>query len=119
MKAPRLPSPFRNVRQAPRSFTFRSSHVDARALRWKERREAIEAELGGTSEEAPRKLRFRQGVPTGVDRGSRVRLTRLARRRAMVRSGAILVVLLYAAWQGLLWVEQTDFAREFLIVPEP
>ena len=36
----------------------------------------------------------------------------------MLRSVAILCVLLYAAWRGLLWVETTDFAREFLI-PQP
>ena len=51
MKAPRLPSPFRNVRHAPRSFTFRSSHVDQRALRWKERKEALEAEYAAREEQ--------------------------------------------------------------------
>ena len=45
MKPPRLPSPFRNVRSTPRNFTLRSSQVDARAMRWKERKEAIEAEV--------------------------------------------------------------------------
>jgi hypothetical protein len=37
----------------------------------------------------------------------------------MLRSLAILVVLLYAAWRGLLWVETTDFAREYLLTPAP
>ena len=119
MKAPRLPSPFRNVRHAPRSFTFRSSHVDARALRWKERKEAIEAEVTGNNGSGPRKVRFRQGAGPGLDRTTRVQATLAARRRAMFRSLVILVVLLYAAWRGLLWVETTDFAREYLMTPAP
>jgi hypothetical protein len=119
MKAPRLPSPFRNVRQAPRSFTFRSSHVDGRAMRWKERRDALEAEVEGAGDDAPRKLRFRQFAGPGLDRVTRIQATRSARRRAMLRSFAILLVLLYAAWRGLLWVETTDFAREYLLPPGP
>lgn len=119
MKAPRLPSPFRNVRHAPRSFTFRSSHVDQRALRWKERKEALEAEVHGPSEGPPRKHRFRQGAGPGMNRFERVRATQRARRRAMLRSVVILAVLLYAAWRGMLWVETTDFAREYLMTPAP
>ena len=119
MKAPRLPSPFRNVRQAPRNFTFRSSHVDGRAMRWKSRKEALESEVNGTSEGVPRKVRFRQGAGPGLDRVTRIQATRSARKRAMLRSLAILVVLLYAAWRGLLWVETTDFAREYLLPPGP
>ncbi len=119
MKAPRLPSPFRNVRHAPRNFTFRSSHVDGRAMRWKQRKEALEAELEGAADDAPRKLRFRQLAGPGLDRESRIEATRSARRRAMLRSFAILLVLLYAAWRGLLWVETTDFAREYLLPPGP
>ena len=72
MKAPRLPSPFRNVRHAPRNFTFRSSHVDGRAMRWRDRKEALEAEAGGeAANDAPRKLRFRQSAGPGIDRESR------------------------------------------------
>ncbi len=119
MKAPRLPSPFRNVRHAPRNFTFRSSHVDGRSMRWKTRKEALEAEADGAEGESPRKLRFRQSAGPGLDRASRIQATRSARRRAMLRSFAILLVLLYAAWRGLLWVETTDFAREFLLPPGP
>ena len=118
MKPPRLPSPFRNVRSTPRNFTFRSSHVDARAMRWKERKEAIEAEVNGTTTGAPKKLRFRQAGATGGEREGRLAALRRSRQRAMLRSVAILCVLLYAAWRGLLWVETTDFAREFLI-PQP
>ncbi len=120
MKAPRLPSPFRNVRHAPRNFTFRSSHVDGRAMRWRDRKEALEAEAGGeAANDAPRKLRFRQSAGPGIDRESRIQAARSARRRAMVRSFAILLVLLYAAWRGLLWVETTDFAKEYLLPPGP
>lgn len=122
MKAPRLPSPFRNVRHAPRSFKFRSSHVDGRALRWKERKEAIESAMSSAAdgaEEAPRKMRFRKGVGPGIDRAARTAATQKARRRAMLRSAAILVVLMYAAWRGLLWVETTDFARDYLLTPAP
>ena len=118
MKPPRLPSPFRNVRSTPRNFTLRSSHVDARAMRWKERKEAIEAEVNGTTTGAPKKLRFRQAEATGGAREGRLASLRRSRQRAMLRSVAILCVLLYAAWRGLLWVETTDFAREFLI-PQP
>jgi len=119
MKAPRLPSPFRNVRHAPRSFTFRSSHVDARAMRWKERKEALEAEGSGEAVDGLRKLRFRQGSGPGLDRATRVEVTLSARRRAMARSLVILAVLLYAAWRGLRWVETTDFAREYLLPSAP
>lgn len=116
MRAPRLPSPFRNVRQAPRNFTFRSSRVDARDLKWKERKAAIEAEVLGEGEATqPRKLRFRGEVGVPVERQGRLASLRRARKRAMLRSTAILLVLLYAAWRGLKWVETTDFARELLI----
>ena len=118
MKPPRLPSPFRNVRQAPRNFTFRSSHVDQRALKWKERKEALEAEvLGSEGESAPRKLRFRGEMGGRSDRQGRLESLRRSRKRAMLRSAAIMAVLLYAAWRGLIWVETTDFAREFLMTP--
>ena len=116
MRAPRLPSPFRNVRQAPRNFTFRSSHVDARDMKWKERKAAIEAEVRGEDEaKGSRKLRFRSEGGLRVERQGRLAALRRARKRAMLRSTAILLVLLYAAWRGLKWVETTDFAREFLI----
>ena len=115
MRPPRLPSPFRNVRSAPRNFTFRSSHVDGRALKWKERKAAIEAEVHGREAASPKKLRFHQDGGTRTERQGRLASLRRSRQRAMLRSGAILLVLLYAAWRGLLWVETTDFAREFLI----
>ena len=118
MKPPRLPSPFRNVRQAPRNFKFRSAHVDARALKWKERKEAIEAEVHGHDDAgAPRKLRFRSAGGTRTERTGRLDALRRSRKRAMLRSAVILGVLLYAAWRGLLWVETTDFAREYLLAP--
>ena len=118
MKPPRLPSPFRNVRQAPRNFQFRSSHVDPRALKWKERKEAIESEvLGSGGEGAPRKLRFRSDGGSRIEREGRLASLRRSRRQAMLRSAVIMAVLLYAAWRGLLWVEATDFAREFQLTP--
>jgi hypothetical protein len=86
-------------------------------MRWKERKEAIEAEVDGATGGAPRKLRFRKTGGSGEREGRLASLQR-SRKRAMLRSVAILCVLLYAAWRGLLWVETTDFAREFLI-PQP
>ena len=115
MKPPRLPSPFRNVRSAPNRFSFRSAHVDARAIKWKERREAIEAEVYGHVDGGPRKLRFRGEGSTRTQREVRLASLQRSRRQAIFRSTASLVVLLYAAWAGLQWVETTDFAREFLI----
>lgn len=120
MKPPRLPSPFRNVRQSPRDFRFRSAHVDQRALKWKERKEAIEAEVMGPEEGGlPRKLRFRGEAQGRRGQEGRLDALRRSRRLAMLRSVVILCALLYAAWRGLLWVETTDFAREFLIAPSP
>lgn len=117
MNTPRLPSPFRNVRRAPRNFKFRSAHVDARALKWKDRKEAIEQEVqGGDPDAAPRKLRFRSGGSTRSEREGRLANLRRSRRRAMLRSVVILGVLLYAAWLGLKWVETTDFAKEYLMI---
>lgn len=118
MKPPRLPSPFRNVRSAPKRFSFRSAHVDPRAMKWKERREAIEAEVLGHGDGGPRKLRFRSEGSTRTQREGRLASLRRSRRQAMFRSAAILLVLLYAAWEGLQWVETTDFARELLIPAE-
>jgi hypothetical protein len=116
MNPPRLPSLFRNVRHAPRNFKFRSAHVDARTLRWKDRKEAIEQEVEGASpDSAPRKLRFRTDGGTRTERQGRLAGLRRSRRRAMLRSVVILMVLLYAAWLGLKWVETTDFAKEFLM----
>ena len=91
MKPPRLPSPFRNVRQAPRNFTFRSSHVDQRALQWKERKEAIEAEVLGhdpSGKPAQAAVPWWMGFP--AERGHRLEALRRSRQRAMLRSAVIM-----------------------------
>jgi len=84
-------------------------------MKWKERREAVEAEVNGHAGGGPRKLRFRAEGGARVEKQGRLASLRRSRQRAMLRSMAILVILLYAAWRGLQWVETTDFAREFLI----
>lgn len=121
MEAPRLRSMFRNVRTEPRRFAFKSRHLPDGKAEWQERKQRIEQEvLGVDPETGPARIRFRKTGSTSDSAADERRTRRRAAirdaRRAMIRAVLIAVGLVYAAWEGLKWVEASDFGGvlEFL-----
>jgi hypothetical protein len=114
MQAPRLKSMFRNVRTAPRRFEFKSRHLPELDEKWQERKTRVEqhlsAEEDGASE--PRTIRFRSKGSASSNERSEQRLQQIAGARwSMLRAGLIAAVLIWLAWKGIQWVEQSDFSR--------
>lgn len=106
MKAPRLPSLFRNVKYDHRKFSFRSPHVDKRQATIDQRLKEIEREVarerGEETDDVPRKISF----------GRRRRENRRkAGFRASLRFVIILIVLMYLLYKGIQWAETTDFGK--------
>ena len=82
MKAPKLRGPFRNVRTEPRLFKFKSRHLPEARPEWEERKRRVEEDVFGASQDAPRPIRFRQGVA---------------------------LVLMYLTYRAILWIESQDY----------
>lgn len=108
---------FRNVKTEPRRFQFRSRHLSELDEKWLERKRRAEAEVG-ESDSAPndgtspnsRPISFRAGRGGAVAwKERRVQQIRGA-RWAMLRAGVIAVGLIWLAWKGIQWVEQSDFS---------
>lgn len=115
MEAPRLRSMFRNVRTEPRRFEFKSRHLPDGKAEWQERKQRIEQEvLGVDPETGPARIRFRKASAPNASAADERRTRRRAAirdaRRAMIRAVLIAVALVYAAWEGLKWVEASDFS---------
>lgn len=115
MEAPRLRSMFRNVRTEPRRFAFKSRHLPDGKAEWQERKQRIEQEvLGVNPENGPARIRFRKASAPSDSAADERRTRRRAAirdaRRAMIRAVLIAVALVYAAWEGLKWVEASDFS---------
>lgn len=105
---------FRNVRTEPRRFEFKSRHLPELDEKWQERKKRVEqhhsAEEDGASE--PRTIRFRSKGSAASNERSEQRVRQIAGARwSMVRAGLIAVVLIWLAWKGIQWVEQSDFSR--------
>ena len=111
MQAPRLRSMFRNVRTEPRQFSFRSRHLPALDEARLERKERIEQELQGAEEPTRRSIRLRRSAAApSAERLERRQAQIQASKWAMLRAALIAVGLVWLAWKGLLWVEQSDFS---------
>lgn len=115
MEAPRLRSMFRNVRTEPRRFAFKSRHLPDGKAEWQERKQRIEQEvLGVNPDNGPARIRFRKASAPNASAADERRIRRRSAirdaRRAMIRAVLIAVALVYAAWEGLKWVEASDFS---------
>ncbi len=105
MRVPRLF--FKNVRTEPRRFEFRSPHYDPKKRELEERQERLDQEIARergevTDEATPPRVSF--------DRSRRVRAKQSSRTR-VIRFVLILAALCYLLYQGILWVETTDFGK--------
>lgn len=106
MKAPRIPSLFRNVKTSHRRFEFRSPYFDPRERALEERKQRIEAEVAREKGEAV------AHPPHKIEIGRRrTKVTRTQSLWAMVRTIVILIILVYLFYKGIQWAEGTDFAR--------
>ena len=92
MKAPKLRSIFRNVRTKPRQFSFNSRHTNEVREDWEDRKRRIE-----------------QGLPTKVSFGKRRGSSRVAARKAMLRTLLIGALLVYATYRMIIWAETTEW----------
>jgi len=115
MEAPRLRSMFRNVRTEPRRFEFKSRHLPDSKAEWQERKQRIEQEvLGVEPEGGPKRIRFRKSAAisdaAADERRTRRRAAIRDARRAMFRAVVIAFGLVWLAWEGLKWVEASDFS---------
>ncbi len=114
MEAPKLRSMFRNVRIEPRRFAFRSRHLPDVREEWIERKRRVEAEvLGQPVDGEGRSISFRRGNGEEVlgERAARRRAAIRGSRRAAVRAAIIGVFLCWLAYQGILWLEGSEFAN--------
>lgn len=106
MKAPRIPSVFKNIKKDHRKFQFRSPHYKSKDKDLEQRRRRLESEVarerGEEVVDVPRRVTFD-------------RRRRTSRRRhgymAMLRTLIILIVLVYLLYKGIQWAETTDFSR--------
>lgn len=125
MQAPRLRSMFRNVRTEPKRFEFKSRHLPDLDPKWETRKQQVEAEVAMESGESldgaegvKRKIRFGQNNRRGINHGKGETVSENPRqaaiksaRFAMLRATLIAVVLIWLAWKGIQWVEQSDFSE--------
>lgn len=114
MEAPKLRSMFRNVRTEPRRFAFRSRHLPDVREEWTERKRRVEAEvLGEPLDGGARGISFRKGKGDEVlsDRAERRRAAIRGARRAALRAALIGAFLCWLAYQGILWLEGSEFAN--------
>ena len=106
MKAPRIPSPFRNVKTTHRRFEFRSPYFDPRRQELEERKRRIEEEVARERGEPVNPTSRR--ISIGKRRKDATRRQSLM---AMLRTVVILIVLVYLLYKGIQWAEGTDFAK--------
>ena len=110
MKAPKLRGPFRNVRTAPRSFSFKSRHLSGVRPEWEERKRRVEEEVLGASDR-PRTIKFRQGARDSEGRAARRAASVRAGRMAVVRATLVALGLVYLTYRGVLWVDAQNYAN--------
>ncbi len=114
MQAPRLKSMFRNVRTDPRRFEFKSRHLPDLDGKWRDRKEQVEKVVTAANHEKAetKAIRFRaRGTSYNSDRLEARKEQLSAARLSMLRAGMIAAVLIWLAWKGIQWVEQSDFSR--------
>ena len=105
MRAPKLPSMFRNVRSTPRQFNMRSPHFDRRAVGWAERKSALDAayereqtDRDGTGDATarPQRVKLRRGMSADTRRQDQ--------KKRSIRILAIIAVLLFILWYLDSWM---------------
>ena len=114
MQAPRLKSMFRNVRIEPRRFEFKSRHLPDLDEKWHERKARVEQDVSTDASDKPlaRSIRFRSKGSGTSDQRLEQRQQQIAGARwSMMRAGLIAIGLIWLAWKGIQWVEQSDFSR--------
>jgi hypothetical protein len=114
MQAPRLKSMFRNVRTTPRRFDFRSRHLPELDEEWQARKSRVEQEVSASSDGDGnrREIRFRSPRKAASGQRTEQRQQQIAGARwSMLRAALIASVLIWLAWKGIQWVEQSDFSR--------
>lgn len=114
MQAPRLKSMFRNVRTNPRRFEFKSRHLSDLDEKWQARKQRVEQEVaaGEGDEREPQAIRFRSRAVDSARNRSDARLEQISGARwSMVRAAIIAAALIWLAWKGIQWVEQSDFSH--------
>jgi hypothetical protein len=114
MEAPKLRSMFRNVRTEPRRFAFRSRHQPDVPEEWIHRKRRVEADvLGQPLDGDSLNISFKRGRGESVlsDRAERRKLAIRGARRAAIRAAIIGVFLCWMAYQGILWLEGSEFAN--------
>ena len=104
MEAPKVRSPFRNIRTEPRRFTFKSPLYDPKKMKIEERLSQLEAEASGELADVythRRKIDFkrRRALQTHESKGR------------ILRFVAILIGLLIGLYYGLEWADKTDFMK--------
>lgn len=111
MRAPKVPSFFRNVKTDHRRFTFRSPHYSPKDETLEQRKRRIEAEVARERGEE---------VNAGPVQISFDRSRRQGRRRSSLmstlRTLIILIVLVYLLYKGIQWAEGTDFGNVLKIL---
>ncbi|MBL6866063.1 MAG: hypothetical protein ISQ97_03090 [Flavobacteriales bacterium] len=114
MQAPRLKSMFRNVRTTPRRFDFKSRHLPELDEEWQARKSRVEQEVSVSNDGDANRREIRFRSPRKATSGQRTeqRHQQIAgARRAMLRAALIALALIWLAWKGIQWVEQSDFSR--------
>ena len=101
MKAPKLRSLFRNVRTEPKKFKFKSRHLPDVREDWEERKRRVE-----------------QGLPSSFSFSKRRKGARKARRNAFLRTMLIGALLVYVAYQLILWTETTEWGSMLEFIRE-
>ena len=110
MRAPRIPSMFRNVRTEPRRFELRTRHYDPKEQELAARLKKIEEEMGVASE-AGTKAPMRR-----IDlKGKRTRRNSYTKssRSSFYRLLIILGVLIFLAYRGLKYLELLEPINPF------
>jgi hypothetical protein len=110
MRAPKIPSMFRNVRTEPRRFELRSRHYDPKQKELEERRKKIEEEMGVHAEGED------QAPPKRIDlKGKRARRNSYTKssRSSFYRLLIILAILIFLAYRGLKWLELLEPTNPF------
>lgn len=111
MRAPKVPSFFRNVKTDHRRFKLRSPHYNPKDETLEQRKRRIEAEVarerGEEADAGPVQISF--------DR-SRMRRRRKSSLMSTLRTMIILIVLVYLLFKGIQWAEGTDFGNVLKIL---
>jgi|TARA_B110000093_G_C12862559_1_gene364096 hypothetical protein len=108
MKAPRLKSMFRNVKNKPRAFSFKTRHTEGMRGDWDERKNRVESEVGrekGEGSIAAPRINFKR-----KRHANRVSAKKAA-RIAMIKTLLIGAVLLYVTYEIIIWAETTEWGE--------